>query len=241
MSMSKERVIAQGTMADAIRAFDWSTTPLGSIEGWSETLISSVNLLLNNPPPATLCWGEGLVFLYNDGAILTLAEKHPLALGQSYRDVFTEAWHLVGEDMEGGLHHGRAVVRENMMIPVHRDGRMEEHFWTYTLIPVYEGGQVVGVYNPYQNTTESFVAARERDAASAQLRQFMSATSDSVVGFDRKWEFSYLNPMAEKAYSKGRNLIGKYVWEEFPEVAYAGSPFVETYERAMYEGIAGSF
>src|SRR3984893_1211794 len=82
-------------MAGRIRAHNWSKTPLGPIEGWSETLLATVNLMLHSPFPTILSWGPEMVFLYNDAAISTLTVKHPSALGALYRDVFHEPCDLV--------------------------------------------------------------------------------------------------------------------------------------------------
>ena len=87
-------------MAGRIRDHDWSQSPLGPMEEWSETLLATANLMLHSPFPTILSWGPEMVFLYNDAAIPTLTEKHPSALGGLYRDVFHEAWDLVRGDLE---------------------------------------------------------------------------------------------------------------------------------------------
>ena len=56
-----------------------------------------------------------------------------------------------------------------------------------------------------------------------------------------EWKFSYLNPEAIRTYCADRDLLGKSLWTEFPRTVYEGSPYVEHYERAMNEGVAGSF
>ena len=40
-----------GEMAGRIRAFDWSRTELGSLENWSRSLCSAVQLMLASPLP----------------------------------------------------------------------------------------------------------------------------------------------------------------------------------------------
>ena len=111
-------VAGQSEMAARIRAYNWSQTPLGPIEHWSETLLATVNLMLHSPFPTILSWGPEMVFLYNDAAILTLTTKHPNALGALYRDVFREAWDLVSADLEDCLYRGKTAVRDNMFIPI---------------------------------------------------------------------------------------------------------------------------
>jgi len=63
---------------------------LGPIEGWSETLVASVNLMLLSPASFALYWGAEFTLLYNDAYNVFLGGKHdqrnrqnrPWALGQ---------------------------------------------------------------------------------------------------------------------------------------------------------------
>src|ERR1700692_1299885 len=153
-------ITGKSEMSDRIRAHDWASTPLGPIEDWSETLIAYVNLTLHSPFPTILSWGPEMVFLYNDAAISTLNEKHPNALGAHYRDVFHEAWELVGGDLEACLYHGQTAVRDNMLIPILFNGVLIEHYWSYSLIPVFENGKIGGVYDAFRNTTETVMAGQ---------------------------------------------------------------------------------
>src|ERR1700753_2858945 len=147
-------------MAGRIRTHDWAKTPLGPIKDWSETLLAIVNLMLHSPSPTIICWGVNMVFLYNDAAISTLAVKHPSALGADYRDVFREAWDVVRADLEACFYHGQTAVRDNIFIPILLNGVLEDHYWSYSLIPVYENGRIGGVYDAFRNTTETVESAR---------------------------------------------------------------------------------
>ena len=157
-------------MANLIRAHPWSATPLGPIESWSETLVATVNLMLHSPFPTILSWGPEMVFLYNDAGIPTLAAKHPKALGGLYRDVFHEAWDLVVDDLEACLLRGETPVRDNIFIPILLNGVLEDHYWSYSLIPVYENGRIAGVYDAYRNTTEIVMGARKLRESEARLK-----------------------------------------------------------------------
>ncbi len=157
-------------MAALIRAFDWAKTPLGPIDDWSQTLLATVNLMLHSPFPTILSWGTEMVFLYNDAAISTLTAKHPAALGGLYRDVFHEAWDLVRGDLEACFYQGETAVRDNMFIPILFNGVLEDHYWNYSLIPVYENGRIGGVYDAFRNTTEIVMGARRLRASEARLK-----------------------------------------------------------------------
>src|SRR6202041_3239024 len=163
-------ITGQSEMAARIRAFDWSKTPLGRIEEWSETLLATANLMLHSPFPTILSWGPEMVFLYNDAAISTLTVKHPSSLGRLYRDVFDEGWELVGGDLEACFYRGETAVRDNMLIPILLNGVLEDHYWSYSLIPVYENGKIGGVYDAFRNMTETVMGAQKLRESEARLK-----------------------------------------------------------------------
>ena len=167
---SKALVTGDSELAGLIRAHNWSKTPLGPLEEWSETLLAIVNLMLHSPFPTILSWGPEMVFLYNDAAISTLTVKHPSALGGLYRDVFQEAWDLVSGDLEACFYRGERVVRDNMFIPILFNGILEDHYWSYSLIPVYEDGVIAGVYDAFRNTTEIVMGARRLRESETRLK-----------------------------------------------------------------------
>jgi hypothetical protein len=149
ITMHKAALTAQGNplitglseMATRIRAYNWSKTPLGPIEEWSETLLAVVNLMLHSPFPTILSWGPEMIFLYNDAAISTLTAKHPRALGGLYRDVFHEAWDLVSADLDACLSRGKTAVRDNMLIPILLNGMLEDQYFSYSLFMTTAGLQ----------------------------------------------------------------------------------------------------
>ncbi len=195
-------------MAARMRAHDWRSTPLGPMEQWSETLVATVNLMLNSPFPTVLIWGPEMVFLYNDGAIATLSDKHPVALGGFYREVFREAWDIVGEDLEACLFEGKTAARENMLIPILRNGVMEDEYWSYSLIPVYEKGRICGVYDAFRNMTETVEATRKVRESEARLKIATEAAQLGVfvweTGTDQAvWENERLYEIFGRAPEQG--------------------------------------
>ena len=67
-----------GEMAARMRAFDWDRHPLGSPDGWPQSLRSMVSSCLRSPLLATVLWGPELLMLYNDAYIPSMAERHGL-------------------------------------------------------------------------------------------------------------------------------------------------------------------
>src|ERR1700749_21681 len=50
-------IFGEGEMADLIRGFDWSATPVGPIEQWPNALRITVNTMLGTRQPMFLWWG----------------------------------------------------------------------------------------------------------------------------------------------------------------------------------------
>ncbi|MFN7116050.1 MAG: PAS domain-containing protein [Saprospiraceae bacterium] len=71
------------TMHDFLWSFDWSNHPLQAPVVWSSALLNSVNLLLANPNPAFLWWGEAFYTFYNDAAKALLEAQQHNCFGQA--------------------------------------------------------------------------------------------------------------------------------------------------------------
>ena len=72
-----------GEMGALIRSHDWSLSPLGAVEEWSQSLKTAIGLVLGSPYPMLFWWGHQMINLYNDAYIPILGKRHPQALGDS--------------------------------------------------------------------------------------------------------------------------------------------------------------
>ena len=105
-----------GEMGALMRAFDWSTTPLGPVAGWPQALKTCVRLMLTSRQPMWLGWGAELTFLYNDPYRSIVGDKHPQALGQPTRVVWREIWADIGPRIHSALggDEGLEVFRQRL-------------------------------------------------------------------------------------------------------------------------------
>ncbi len=150
-------------MADLVRAFDWTATSLGPIESWPETLLTCVNLLLSSRHPMFLWWGPDHVQFYNDAYRPSFGRgKHPGALGQTARECWTEIWDLIEARIHLVMCEGKATWYENQIVPILRNGWLEEVYWTWSDSPVRDAhGNIVGVFVTCSETTDRVLAERE--------------------------------------------------------------------------------
>ncbi|HEX3352350.1 MAG TPA: PAS domain S-box protein [Terriglobales bacterium] len=159
---SPSRIIGAGEMADLIREFDWERTPLGPVENWPDTLITTVNLLLASRHPMFLWWGPDLIQFYNDGYRPSLrGDKHPAAVGQRGLECWPEIWPIIGPQIEAVMERGDSTWNTNQLVPINRNGKLEEVFWTYSYSPVRDkDGAVQGTLVVCSETTEQVLSER---------------------------------------------------------------------------------
>jgi PAS domain S-box-containing protein len=244
---AKTRITGNSEMADRIRARDWSATPLGPIEDWSETLVATVNLMLHSPFPTILSWGPEMVFLYNDSVIPALMAKHPGALGGRFRDVFQEAWHLVSADLEACFYRGETAVRDNMLIPVFLNGVPEDHYWSYSLTPVYENGRIAGVYDTYRNTTDIVMGARRLRENETRLKLATEVAKLGVFMWDTLedrgiWEndrmYEIFGRTREEGPSHGPEFMNEVVHPDYQQAfRQAMESTLQNGEPFQFEGM----
>ena len=151
-----------GEMGTTIRAFDWSNTPLGSIENWSLSLRTAVSICLNSPCPMMIWWGKDLILLYNDGWQSIFGFKYSQALAQSGRDVLPEIYNVIGSQLEEVLSTGQVTSSDNIVLQVDQDGYTKETHFTYSHSPIFlDTGQVGGVVSTFTETTQRVLASSQ--------------------------------------------------------------------------------
>jgi PAS domain S-box-containing protein len=170
------RVIGDSEMADLIRRFNWKSTVLGPIEIWPDTLITTVNMLLASRHPMFLWWGPELIQFYNDGYRPSIrADKHPAAVGQRGVECWPEIWRIIGPQIESVMNQGRATWNLNQLVPINRDGKLEEVYWTYGYSPVRDNeGTVRGTLVVCTDTTDQVLAER-------RLETLLAVTPDEKL------------------------------------------------------------
>ncbi len=221
---SPKRIFASGEMADRTREFDWETSTLGPIERWPESLVVTVNNLLATKHPMFLWWGPDLIQFYNDAYRRSIgSDKHPSALGQRGEECWPEIWPIIGPQIAQVMSSGEATWNENQLVPIYRDGKLEDVYWTYSYSAVRDlDGSIQGTLVTCTETTTATIAAttlRRRLASLRELFERAPAFFALLRGPDHVFELT--NPMYQKLIAN-RDVIGKSVREAVPEVEEQG-------------------
>lgn len=190
-------------------------------------------MILAAPVPLQLFWVADAVCIYNDALLPALSDKHPWSMGRPAREVWAEAWDVVGPQMEAVRVEQRSFHFEDVPLQLLRNGVLEDQHWTYSYSPMFDGqGNVAGVLDVAQNTTEA-VRNRENLKLSIQeLRRseerFRLLVDRANVGInigDSTGALTYINStlLALLGYTEDEVRAGKVRWDQLTPERYAAA------------------
>ncbi|MFS8065091.1 MAG: ATP-binding protein [Byssovorax sp.] len=157
---SLDWLVGGGEMGKLIRATDWSTTALGPLAAWPQSLRTMVSVCLASNFPMCLAWGPGFVQLYNDGYRPICGAKHPGSMGQDFSACWASTWPVIGEAFNRAR-AGEAQFLENRRMFLDRNGYLEETWFTFSFSPIRdETGDVGGIFHPVTETTARMLSER---------------------------------------------------------------------------------
>ncbi len=224
-----------GEAGSRLRRLDWSTSPLGPPQDWSEPLRMATRLMLNTRHPVCIFWGPQAAVLYNDAYLPSLGpERHPSRLGRPAREMWPEAWDVICPQIEQVMQGRGATWNENQLVPIVRHGRRQELYWTYSYSPIDDDSAVHGVGGVLvlvTETTEAVLAQRRLDSV-------VDSVSNAFYAVDADWRLIVVNTAAEQFLGCSReDVLGKVIWDTFPQ-ALAQSTLRARMEAAVATGVA---
>jgi PAS domain S-box-containing protein len=187
----------------------------------------------------------GHITTWNEGARRIKGYEEEEIVGEHFSIFYTE------EDVERS--HPEKELRiaeaegsyEEEGIRVRKDGST---FWANVLITALRGDD--DELRGYAKVTRDITARKEAEererllaqerAAREQATDILESISDAFYAVDGEWRLTYVNNKAEELWGRPREeLLGKNVWEEFPEEV--GSESYRQITRAMEEGMTTEF
>ena len=225
-------------MGALMRRHDWGSTPLGPPQDWPQSLKTAVRLILNSGHPMYIWWGPDLLCFYNDAYRQSIGpERHPGSLAQPGREVWAEIWDIIGPQVDQVMAGGAPTWQEDALVPITRDGRRDDVYWTYSYSPIDDAAAPNGVGGTLvvcAETTKQVLSQREHAAA----REWQNRLLQQMPGFvavlrGPEHVYEYVN----KAYVEvagDREFLGRTVREIFPDIA--GQGFYELLDKVYRTG-----
>ena len=165
-----------------MRAHDWAATPMGEPQTWPESIKASLRLMLTSRFSMWLGWGPDLLFFYNDAYAPTLGLRHPRALAQPCRVVWSEIYDGLIERFDTVLNEGQSTWDEALMLLVERGGYAEETYHTFSYSPVWgKGGAIDGLICIVSEDTEKVISERRLATLATVSRALLPARTRIAV------------------------------------------------------------
>ncbi|MBA2683277.1 MAG: PAS domain-containing protein [Gemmatimonadaceae bacterium] len=156
---------------------------------------------------------------------------------------------MIGPQIEQVMNTGESTWHEDQYLPIERNGRLEDVWWTYSYSAVRESGLITGVLVVCQETTTRVTMLRERerllaaeqaaraeaDAARETLSQVFAQAPVAIAVFHgREMRFTVANDQYLRVIGN-RDPVGQTLVEVFPDLA--GSEVEEVLQRVFDSGI----
>jgi PAS domain S-box-containing protein len=229
-------VAGGGQSGALIRSIAWEGTSLGALAQWPVSLKTTVGILLHARQPMFLWWGPDLIQFYNDAYLPSFGVgKHPAAMGQAGRACWPEIWPIISRQIEDVMERGIPSWNEDQLVPILRNHRIEEVYWTYGYSPVLdERGRVGGTLVVCTETTPRVVSARrqqilraltEKTEISTDLAATLRSTAKVLGTADTDLPFSLI--FSPALGSPGPQLLQTVAVSPEEAAANFGADFAE--------------
>jgi PAS domain S-box-containing protein len=150
-----------GEVGARMRAFDWTSTPLGAPESWPQSLKTIVRVMLDSRYAMWMFWGPEFTFFCNDAYLPTVGIKRDWVIGARSDIVWEEIWPDIGPRIRRVLEQGEATWDEGLLLFLERSGFVEETYHTFSYSPVYDdASRIAGMLCVVTEVTERVIGER---------------------------------------------------------------------------------
>ena len=213
-------------MVELTQKYNWADSPLGPPDSWPQSLRSTVALILSSKFPMFLWWGDELIQFYNDAYRPSLGNngKHPAALGQRGEECWPEIWPTIKPLIDQVMSGGEAVWRENQLIPILRNGKLEDVYWTFSYGAVPTDSNVVGgVLVVCQETTKEVLAHNKVELSESKFRSIVEQ-APMAIGLlrGRNMVIEVGNDAIFEVWGKDKSITGMQLIDALPEIETQG-------------------
>ncbi len=208
VEIAADLLSGEGDVRALMRACDWSATPLGPPDTWTQSLRAVVRVMLTSRFAMWMAWGPELTFLCNDAYLPTVGIKREWVIGTRSDKVWAEIWPDIGPRIEHVLRTGEATWDEALLLYLERSGFSEETYHTFSYSPLADDvGTNRGMLCVVAEVTERVIGERQlatlrdlgvRLAAASTRAEVMSALRFGLSSEPRDLPFA-LAYLADRA------------------------------------------
>lgn len=155
---------------------------MGPIHEWPHSLRTTLGIMLHSAFPMFLFWGQDRICFYNDAYIPSFGfdGRHP-AIGKSVDEVWPEVRDLANSLINRVYAEGEPQKFDDRLVPIFRNGHMEDVYWTFSYSPVYgDHDPIEGVLVTCMETTATVVARREIEEMVARRTRELEQANSSI-------------------------------------------------------------
>lgn len=176
--------LAKSPTLNLLNGFDWSSTSLGPIASWPDSIRAAVRMMMLSEVPMVLLAGErDGTLIYNDGYAVFAGERHPSIFGMPVLAAWPEIADFNAGNMRRGF-AGESWQLSSQELLLDRGNGPAATFIDLSYSPVAgEDGRPAGVLVIVQEVTESVLAARALEEYREKLDIALRA-SDMVGTWD---------------------------------------------------------
>ncbi|GHD16761.1 PAS domain-containing protein [Tianweitania populi] len=191
--------LATSFMHDLIDRFDWSTTSLGPIGTWPETIGTTVRLMLSSDTPMVLLIGPEGLLIFNDAYAAFAGPRYKSLIGIPAADAFPEIADFNRENVRR-LSQGETFGYKGMKLQLNRTGELKDLWLDLEYIPITErSGEVLGGLVMVNEITER-VEAEQQLAASRETMSFALDAAGIVGTWD--WDIRRDQVVANRNFAE---------------------------------------
>ena len=225
--VSNDFMLNGGEMGALTRAKDWNKTAVGPVESWPQSLRTTLGILLNSKFPMFLFWGPEHICFYNDAYRPSLGNdgKHPFILGEKGADFWPEIWDFIKPLIDQVLTEGASTWHEDQLLPIYRNGKIEEVYWTFSYSPVTnDSGKIDGVLVICNETTDKVkIFKKLEDSNTRYLNNILQTPSAMSVFRGSEFVVEIANErMLELWGRENTDVQNKPIFEALPEARGQG-------------------
>lgn len=213
-------LVGGGEIRELIRRKDWSSTPLGVLERWPQSLRTAAALVVESKNALCLAWGSEWSTLYNEAFRTLVNDQTAGALGRPIGEIGTEFRSRVLPGLEVLRALGESVQLTRVHLPSFDspERAMRRLTATIHLTPLrLENSRVGGALIVVDTNAE-----RPGAASVEQLQSFVRCAPLSVAMLDREMNYLVTSDRWTSDYGRGlKNLAGLNHYEFNPDLPEA--------------------